>query len=146
VASEWPKDGTAPIPSTAATTSRAPFTSGARVTTFTTLSNFPVSSRNALREGERMYRGSIAPARLGETKGPLRWAPRTTRSRLRYSPTSSRNARITSKGAATAVGRSPVVPCWTWKWMATSKASSVFSMNPLPPPPFTWVSMKPGLI
>ena len=119
-------------------------TSGATVTTVV-IARGAVSNSRSCGPGRRIMAGSCAPGFSGERKGPSRWMPSTPEPAEAKSCTAPSADRIFSGVSLIKVGSSDVVP--KRRWAATMRAIPVgvgSSLNSTSPPPFTWMSTKPG--
>ncbi len=141
---EWPALTTTPRPRSAATTSSAPGSSGARVVSHTWLSrDHAATSASA---GVRRCTGLCAPFFLGLRKGPSQCSPSGT---LPCQPEGAPAASVScalatcASGEVMIVGRKLVTP-QRGRPAATCQMVSGSSVKSAPNAPFNCTSMKPG--
>ena len=106
-----------------------------------------VSSPIAPSSRPRSFAGSCTPLRATFRNGPSMWMPSTPGTRASIAARTASSARATMcRSSLMSVGRNPVVPKRRCAWPISRMASTVGSaLKSTPPPPFTWVSRKPGI-
>src|ERR671911_662567 len=153
VADEWPTETTTPAAVRACTTSRAPGSSGARVTIARPASLVQPSAATSPRSGATRSDGGWAPRRSGARNGPSRWRPSGTANgrssaastRAAGGPlrtTSNARARIAA-GAVMIVGSQAVTP-QRGSAAATSHSRSGSVVRSTPTAPLHCRSTNPG--